>query len=57
MVTEIALFTIAVVKKGGGFPGGAVVENAPAKAGDIGLIPGPGRYHMPWATKPVCHNY
>ena len=30
-----------------GFPGGAVVENPPAKAGDTGSIPGPGRSHMP----------
>ena len=29
------------------FPGGAVVENLPANSGDTGLIPGPGRSHMP----------
>ena len=29
------------------FPGGAVVENPPANAGDTGLIPGLGRSHMP----------
>ena len=29
------------------FPGGAVVENPPANAGDTGLFPGPGRSHMP----------
>ena len=28
------------------FPGGAVVKNPPANAGDMGLIPGPGRSHM-----------
>ena len=32
---------------GGGFPGGAVVKNPPANAGDTGSIPGPGRSHMP----------
>ena len=26
-----------------GFPGGSVVKNPPANAGDMGLIPGPGR--------------
>ena len=26
-----------------GFPGGSVVKNPPANAGDIGSIPGPGR--------------
>ncbi|KAM9104381.1 spermatogenesis-associated protein 24 isoform 4-T4 [Megaptera novaeangliae] len=30
-----------------GFPGGAVVKNPPANAGDTGLSPGPGRSHMP----------
>ena len=27
-----------------GFPGGSVVKNPPANAGDAGSIPGPGRY-------------
>ena len=31
----------------GGFPGGAVVENLPANAGDTGLSPCLGRSHMP----------
>ena len=31
----------------GDFPGGAVVKNRPANAGDTGLSPGPGRCHMP----------
>ena len=31
----------------GGFPGGAVVENLPANAGDTGSSPGLGRSHMP----------
>ena len=29
------------------FPGGTVVKNSPANAGDTGLSPGPGRSHMP----------
>ena len=33
-----------------GFPGGAVVENLPANAGDMGLSPGLGRSHMPWSN-------
>ena len=32
-----------------GFPGGAVVENLPANAGDMGSSPGLGRSHMPWS--------
>ena len=28
------------------FPGGAVVKNLPANAGDMGSIPVPGRSHM-----------
>ena len=52
-----------------GFPGGAVVENLPANAGDMGSSPGLGRSHIaaeqlgPWATiteparlEPVLHN-
>ena len=38
-----------------GFPGGAVVENLPANAGDTGSSPGLGRSHMPrssWAREP-----
>ena len=31
----------------GKFPGGAVVKNPPANAGDTGSSPGPGRSHMP----------
>ena len=34
-------------KKVRGFPGGAVVENLPANAGDTGSSPGLGRSHMP----------
>ena len=30
-----------------GFPGGAVVKNLPANAGDTGSSPGLGRSHMP----------
>jgi len=41
----------------GDFPGGPVVKDPPANAGDMGLIPGLGRSHVLGATKPVCHNY
>ena len=37
------------------FPGGAVVKNTPAYAGDTGSSPGPGRSHMLqgiWAHAP-----
>ena len=30
------------------FPGDLVVKNLPVNAGDMGLIPGLGRSHMPW---------
>ena len=39
----------------GGLPGGTVVENLPANAGDTGSSPGLGRPHMPrsnWAREP-----
>ena len=38
-----------------GFPGGAVVENLPANAGDTGSSPGLGRSHEPrsgWTREP-----
>ena len=50
------------------FPGGPVVKYPPANAGDTGLVPGPGRFHMPRGNEahaplvrplyrePVLHN-
>ena len=38
-----------IIKKIWGFPGGAVVENLPANAGDTGSSPGLGRF--PHATE------
>ena len=32
------------------FPGGAVVKNLPANAGDTGSSPGPGRSHVLWSN-------
>ena len=49
------IIKIFLKKKIRGFPGGAVVENLPANAGDTGLSPGLGRSHMPrsnWAREP-----
>ena len=37
-----------------GFPGGAVVKNPPANAGDMGSSPGPGRSHMPQSNLSLC---
>ena len=39
-----------IQKESWGFPGGAVVENLPANAGDTGASPGLGRSHMPWSN-------
>ena len=33
------------------FPGGPVVKNVPADAGDTGSIPGTGRFHMPQSNR------
>ena len=33
-----------------GFPGGAVLKNPPANAGDTGWSPCPGSSHMPWSN-------
>ena len=32
------------------FPGGSVVKNPPANAGDMGSSPSPGRSHMSWSN-------
>ena len=42
-----ALRKVAASGASRGFPGGAVVENLPANAGDTGSSPGLGRSHMP----------
>ena len=47
--------TVCFKKTNRGFPGGAVVENLTANAGDMGLSPGLGGSHMPrsnWAREP-----
>ena len=41
------MFIIHKIKNKQDFPGGAVVKNLPASAGDMGSSPGPGRSHMP----------
>ena len=38
------------------FAGGTVDKNPPANAGNMVLIPGPGRCHMSLSKKPVQHN-
>ena len=48
--SQISTFFFLILifkKKIQGFPGGSVVKNPPANAGDTGLIPIPGRSHMP----------
>ena len=37
-----------------GFPGGSVLKNLPANAGDMGLISGLGRSHMPQSKLSPC---
>ena len=32
------------------FPSGPEVENLLATAGDMGLVPGPGQFHMLWGN-------
>ena len=39
-----------ILKHPEGFPGASVVKNPPANAGGTGLIPDPGRSHMPWSN-------
>ena len=39
-----------------GFPGGSVVKNLPAHAGDVGLIPGLGRFPGEGNRKPLQYS-
>ena len=49
--TEIFKFLNPMINdKWQGLPGGALVENLPANAGDTGSRPGLGRSHMPWSN-------
>ena len=51
LTTHNSLFDPRLIikkKESWDFPGGAVVKNPPANAGDTGSSPGPGRSHMPW---------
>ena len=45
--TSVIIREMQIKTTKGGFPGGAVVENLPANAGDTGSNPGLGRSHMP----------
>ena len=36
----------SLFKNHAGLPGGAVIRNLPANTGNMGSIPGPGRFHM-----------
>ena len=53
------LFVLYFLKKKIGLPGGIVGKNPPASAGDMGSIPGPGRFDPGpgRAAKPEHHNY
>ena len=43
--------------KDGGFPGGSVIINPPANAGDVGLIPGLGRSPGEGNGYPLQYSY
>ena len=62
-VTELNLFQMFlfsfILKVKGlwqDIPGSPLVKNLPANWGDMGVIPGPGGFPMPQATKPIHHN-
>ena len=38
---------VTLKEEPGDFPGGTMIKNLPANAGDTGLSPGLGRSHMP----------
>ena len=47
---------ITHVQQNMGFPGGSVVKNLPASAGDVGLIPGLGRSPRGGNDKPLSYS-
>ena len=47
LLEKAFLYSMSHLKLCWGFPGGAVVRNPPASAGDMGWSPGLGRSHMP----------
>ena len=49
---HVILSNKKIKSKSTGFPGGAVVTNPPANAGDTGSSPGLGRSHMPRSNQP-----
>ena len=52
LLADIKTYYKATInKRVGDFPGGPVVKNLPANAGDRGLIPGPGKSHVPRGKK------
>uniref|UniRef100_A0A8B9X0X2 Cofilin 2 n=1 Tax=Bos mutus grunniens TaxID=30521 RepID=A0A8B9X0X2_BOSMU len=48
--TGIKQYPLSRIQLKGGFPGGSVVEDLPASAGDTGSIPGQGRNYMLWSN-------
>ena len=43
------MYTLFYLKWKTRLPGGAVDKNTSANAGDMGSIPGSGRFHTPWS--------
>ena len=50
MAKNDSVYHPLVKKNWGGFPGGSMVKNSPANAGDMGSVSGPGRSHTPWSN-------
>ena len=51
MSENYKIITIVLIKNGlEDFPSGTVVKNPPANAGDMGSIPGPGKFHILWSN-------
>ena len=50
MEDEFGLKFARAKNPGVDFPDGPVVKNLSASAGDMGLILGLGRFHMPWGN-------
>ena len=49
-ILKFQMFSPTKKSDAGDVPGGAVIKNPPAKTGNMGSSPGPGRSHMPWSN-------
>ena len=56
LIGTLLNFQCTALQEARGFPGGAVVKNPPADAGEKGSIPAPGKFYMPRGSEAQVPN-